>query len=86
MKRKDLIGLIVLGVVLVIVGSLLVGRFGNVEQRHSREIEIVQPISTEFNDQARQIILGRDKSEPIEPVPIGVDLESGFGNKSPFAE
>lgn len=82
MKRKDLIALGLLGVILIVIGSVLVSQFDLGGPRQA-EVEVVRPIEPQFNEEARAILLGTSEEEQIESVPAPVDTE-GLGNDSPF--
>ena len=84
MKLKDLMALISLAVVLLIVGSLVIGRLGGGKKARQAEIEIVNPIDPSFNSEAREIILNRKSEIPVENFDIPADLKQGLGNDSPF--
>ena len=84
MKTKDIVALVLLGVVLVVVGSLLAGRVGGGQKERSAEVEVVQPIDPAFQDEARDILLGNNKKIPAEVFSVPVNIKQGIGNQSPF--
>ncbi|MBI4100966.1 hypothetical protein HY441_00645 [Candidatus Microgenomates bacterium] len=84
MKLKDLIALGLLGVVLIIIGSLLVGKLGRGGQQRAAEVEVVQPIDPNFSEEGRSILLGKDDKRKIESFSAPLNLEQGFGNTDPF--
>ena len=83
MKTKDLISLGVLAVVLIVIGTFLVGKISGAKQR-TAEVEIITPISPEFDGAAQAVLLGRDTSRPAEIFSAPINLEQGFGNNNPF--
>ena len=84
MKSKDIIALAVLGVVLIVVGSLLINYFGNSKTKRTAEIEVVRPIDPSFNQKAREILQGKDPKYPVATFSAPPDTQQGFGNTSPF--
>lgn len=83
MKSKDIIGLAILGILLAAVGVLLLGSSGS-GQKRTAEIEVVRDISSEFNTEARSIILGQEPDIQVDTFSPPLDLENGFGNNDPF--
>lgn len=83
MKSKDIIGLGLLGVLLAVVGTLLLGSIGS-NQKRTAEIEVVRDISPEFNTEARSILLGEKPDLQVDTFSAPLDLRDGFGNKDPF--
>ena len=84
MKTKDIVALVLLGVVLVAVGSILISNLSGAQEQRQAEVEIVQPIDPTFNDQARNILQGKDKNTPAETFSAPVNLRQGLGNSRPF--
>ena len=84
MKTKEYIALGLLAVILIVMGTVLVGKFGNGGKKRSAQVEVVQLIDTEFNKEARDIILGRNNDQPAQSLPPPADLKQGFGNNNPF--
>lgn len=86
MKTKDLLSLVFLAVVLIVLGSFLIGKLSPAQQTRTAQIEVVRPIDATFNDQARQILLGKDPKFTTQNFPVDLNLKAGFGNTNPFAE
>ncbi len=85
MKTKDILALVVLGIVLVALGSFLVSRFGRGGKARTASIEVVQPIDPNFDDAARQILLGRNnRFQAASFSSPSFDFSQGFGNTNPF--
>ena len=84
MKLKDIVGLAILALVLIVVGSFIVSNFGRGQEPRKASVEVVLPINPIFNDQSRQILLGQDGSRPAIDFSPPPDLSSGFGNTNPF--
>lgn len=80
MKRKDLLALIVSGVLFTVVGIFLVNQFGSGPNR--AEVENVQAITPEFDNEGIRLITGegeikiRDFTPPVNT--------KGVGNNNPF--
>ncbi len=86
MKLKDLVAFIFLALVLIIIGSFLVGKIGHKGQGRSANVEVVQPIDPTFSQDAQNVLLGRDSNLPSQSFGAPLNLGSGFGNSDPFAQ
>jgi hypothetical protein len=65
-KSKELMALVLFGIVLAVVGTLLIGKLSNEQQRHTAEIEVVTEINPEYNEEARNILLGKDETFKVQ--------------------
>ncbi len=74
-----------LGVIMVIVGSLLISQFGSSDTKRTAEVEVVQPITPDFNSEAKEILLGRSPEYPVNSFAAPFNLSQGFGNTNPFS-
>lgn len=83
-NKKELIGLIVLGVVLVVLGGALVSYFGNIEQQRQKEVDVVREIQPEFNQEAQDILSGTHPEETIGDTPTSIGASGDLGNQQPF--
>ncbi|MBI3983864.1 hypothetical protein HY346_01040 [Candidatus Microgenomates bacterium] len=84
MKKKDLLALVLLGAVLAVVASLLIGKVGRGGQPRTAEVEVVAPLDPTFNEDARNILLGRSNTEESKSFAAPLNLKQGFGNTNPF--
>ena len=83
MKMKDIGALVILAIVLIILGSFLLQRVGKTNQR-SAEVEVVFPISPEFNNTAKEILTGKDPNAGVNTTITPIDIQQGFGNSDSF--
>lgn len=83
MKKKDIIALVFFGIILAVITSLIVGKVGGSKNR-SAQVEVVQQISPEFSQEARDTLLGRNTKSQVRSFNIPVNVNSGVGNNSPF--
>jgi type II secretory pathway pseudopilin PulG len=82
MKTKDILALVILGVVLAVIGSVLVSKFSSSKNR-SAQVEVVQPINPAFNDEAREILRGGNEQFPVSSYAPPANTQN-LGNGSPF--
>lgn len=84
MKTKDILSLVILAVVLIVLGSFLIGKLSPAAKTRTAEIEVVRPLDATFNDEARNILLGKDPKFATQNFPVDLRLGEGFGNTNPF--
>ncbi len=84
MKTKDFLGLALLAVVLIFVGSILIGKLTKSNQHHTAQVEVVQPIDPSFSADATDILLGHNSTYKVKSYTSLPNLKSGFGNTNPF--
>lgn len=87
MKTKEIIALGAFAVVMAVVAILLLNNSSSGQAKtRSAQIEVVQPITAEYNDDARNILLQKDSSRPVEDFLPPVDVNQGLGNSAPFTQ
>lgn len=83
MKTKEYLAFGFLGLVLIILGSFLVSKISGTKVR-TAEVEVIRPITSEFNEEAKSILLGRDTESKTEVFSIPINLQQGLGSNNPF--
>ncbi len=84
MKTKDIISLVILGIILVVLGTFLSGHLSKGSHQRTAQVEVVQPIDPTFSSSARDVLLGKDDQTKATDYSAPLNLKNGFGNTNPF--
>jgi hypothetical protein len=80
-QSKDLISILLLGLVMVGLGVLLVNYFGKGSKSREETVEMYNQFVAEFDESGKTSLKNTDEvTDYIFPI----DLNTGFGNDNPF--
>lgn len=80
MKQKDIIYLVIALAVFAIIGIFMYDHFSNKNSSAGTQVEVIQPINSDFNQQTLSILADPNQAVNYQPS-ISLD---GLGNTKPF--